>query len=223
MIQNTNNNLQKAGINVQLCLNAPRGNPECQAPKDSSPQAPAWLSIIAVDKAKQAIPVVFIEDDNLFLVSNPKIVNSIHSLARVVERGHQAQDSGAGRTSDLKLCAGSLKILDDPTCTKITSAISSLQEKLDHDLGWFRILASIDQNASDSWGDTCGWLISFQRAVSEAILFGFIQYLVLSVFVYILIEAVGVSIKLFSPPDIFFEPTPSGEIQLIDPPAFRTL
>ena len=32
-----------------------------------------------------------------------------------------------------------------------------------------RLFGSIDQNASDSWGDTCGWLISFQRAVSEAI------------------------------------------------------
>jgi hypothetical protein len=28
-----------------------------------------------------------------------------------------------------------------------------------------RLFGSIDQNASDSWGDTCGWLISFQRAV----------------------------------------------------------
>jgi hypothetical protein len=27
----------------------------------------------------------------------------------------------------------------------------------------------IDQNASESWLDTCGWLISFQRSVSEAI------------------------------------------------------
>jgi hypothetical protein len=32
-----------------------------------------------------------------------------------------------------------------------------------------RLFGSIDQNASDSWGDTCGWLISFQRTVSEAI------------------------------------------------------
>jgi hypothetical protein len=32
-----------------------------------------------------------------------------------------------------------------------------------------RLFGSIDQNASDSWVDTCGRLISFQRAVSEAI------------------------------------------------------
>jgi hypothetical protein len=32
-----------------------------------------------------------------------------------------------------------------------------------------RLFGSIDQNASDSWVDTCGWLISFQHAVSEVI------------------------------------------------------
>src|ERR1019366_8225799 len=32
-----------------------------------------------------------------------------------------------------------------------------------------RLFGSIDQNASESWVDTCGWLISFQTAVSEAI------------------------------------------------------
>ncbi len=32
-----------------------------------------------------------------------------------------------------------------------------------------RLFGSIDQNASDSWVDTCGWLSSFQRVVSEAI------------------------------------------------------
>jgi hypothetical protein len=32
-----------------------------------------------------------------------------------------------------------------------------------------RLFGLIDQNASESWLDTCGWLISFQRSVSEAI------------------------------------------------------
>jgi hypothetical protein len=31
-----------------------------------------------------------------------------------------------------------------------------------------RLFGLIDQNASESWLDTCGWLISFQRSVSEA-------------------------------------------------------
>ena len=32
-----------------------------------------------------------------------------------------------------------------------------------------RLFGSIDQNASVSWADTCGWLISCHKAVSEAI------------------------------------------------------
>jgi hypothetical protein len=63
-------------------------------------------------------------------------------------------------------------------------SIKSLTLRCDYDVGLLedyarlraghagphvRFFGLIDQNASESWLDTCGWLISFQRSVSEAI------------------------------------------------------
>lgn len=199
-VSDTNGRLKAAGISVEICLERPKSGSNCPGDVEPSKYAATWLALTVVDKDRKGVPVVFAQAHPTALVSNPEIVNSIHSFSRIVEKAHQGKEKGS--TSDLKLCAGSLKVLDEKTCTEINAALDPLRKIIEADLHWIRILC---------------------------LMFGIIQYLVLAVFVYILIESIGVRRRLFSPTDVFFvtvsEPDPNSgvphpQIKLIDPADF---
>ncbi len=194
LINDANTSLKDSGINVVLCLEAPVSSViNCgEKLKDAVPSIyEPWLSFGVTDKGGKTERVEFAVNHQ-FVVSNPKIVNSTHSLARIVERAHQAKYEGAvpeDATSNLKLCAGTRKVLDDPTCTKISIALKTLSERVSADLNSVRILA---------------------------LFFGIIQFAVFVVFWYIVIECWLTWRQLISAPVVFFQTAPDGSIDVVD-------
>lgn len=192
LIRGTNQRLQEYGINAELCLEAPAASVVgCNGRfKDHSIFEP-WLSFGVTDNEGETTRVEFAVN-NRYFVSGPMIIHSTHSFARIVERAHQAKSNGdipENSTSNLKLCSGTRKVLDDSICTKIARALKPLSDEVSDDLNAVRVLA---------------------------LFFGIIQFAVFAVFWYIVIECWLTWRRLISAPIVFFKSGPDGAIELVD-------
>lgn len=177
--------LASLDVRVELCVRAPLGTEPgfCKADpvgqdtsRDAGPSND-WLAFDVKDAEGQTSHVPFVSETKWpWLISNPAIIHSTDSLARIVERAARAE-TNEGTTTGLRLCAGTRKVLDEETCTSISQSLQPLTARLQSDLLGLRLIP---------------------------LFFGFIQFLTLSVFIYIMIELLGLRLNLLSAPVLFF-------------------